>query len=181
MKSKVKYLLISLTVVLFIGLTILANYMYTSARKIMPMSHVYVCDNPAEDSEFDVWMKNELGLNWVPTYLIIRNDYVIGTIRGGIPESQFTSELGTILINNWQIAELPNIEISNVNGERQVLADVLPNNDSFYILEISWIDCPDCIFQDENFTEDVYLEYGTNIIYRYYIHSTQEEVLAKYE
>ncbi len=181
MKSKVKYLIISLIVVVFIGLTVLANYMYTNARKIMPISHVYVCDNPTEDSEFDVWMKNELGLNWVPTYLIIRNDYVIGTIKGGIPESQFTSELGTILINNWQIAELPDIEISNVNGERQVLADVLPNNDSFYILEISWVDCLDCIFQDENFTEDVYLKYGTNIIYRYYIHSTQEEVLAKYE
>lgn len=181
MKSKVKYLLISLAVVVFIGLIILANFMYINARKTMPMSHVYVCDNPAEDSEFDIWMKNELGLNWVPTYLIIRNDYVIGTIRGGVPESQFTSELGTILINNWQIAELPDIEISNINGERQVLADVLPNNDSFYILEISWVDCPDCIFQDENFTEDVYLKYGTNIIYRYYIHSTQEEVLAKYE
>jgi len=178
--KKIKICIALMAILVFAGLVIIANQFYIRSRTTMNYSHIFVCDNPQNDSEFDTWMKEDLGLNWVPTYFIVRNDYVIGSIRGGVPESQFTSELGTILIQDWQVAPLPDLPLNNLNGERISLADALPNDNNFYIIEISWVTCPDCIFQDENFTDDIYLKYGTNIIYRYYIHSTTDEVMNKY-
>lgn len=178
--NKKKYIiLLSILVVclgLFIGISIFRNKMY----RTMPPSHIFVCDNPSNDSEFDTWMKEKIGLNWVPTYLVIKNDVIIGSIRGGIPEKQFTSELTYILMKNWQIEELPDIPVSNVEGTRDSFKNLLPNNDNFYIIEISWVQCPDCIFQDENFTQEIYDKYSTQLFYRYYIHSTTDEVLDKY-
>ena len=177
--DKKKYII--LFSLLFVCVSIFVMFQVTSKiRKTMPTSHIFVCDNPSNDSEFDTWMKQELGLNWVPTYLIVKDDIVIGSIRGGVGETQFTSELGTILIQNWQLAELPDIAISNIDGQRDSLKNILPNDNNFYIIEISWVTCPDCIFQDENFTDDIYYKYGTDRIYRYYIHSTETEVLEKY-
>lgn len=177
--DKKKYII--LFSLLFVCVSIFVMFQVTSKiRKIMPTSHIFVCDNPSNDSEFDTWMKQELGLNWVPTYLIVKDDIVIGSIRGGVGETQFTSELGTILIQNWQLAELPDLAISNIDGQRDSLKNILPNDNNFYIIEISWVTCPDCIFQDENFTDDIYYKYGTDRIYRYYIHSTEAEVLEKY-
>lgn len=177
--DKKKYII--LFSLLFVCVSIFVMFQVTSKiRKTMPTSHIFVCDNPSNDSEFDTWMKQELGLNWVPTYLIVKDDIVIGSIRGGVGETQFTSELGTILIQNWQLAELPDLAISNIDGQRDSLKNILPNDNNFYIIEISWVTCPDCIFQDENFTDDIYYKYGTDRIYRYYIHSTEAEVLEKY-
>ena len=177
--DKKKYII--LFSLLFVCVSIFVMFQVTSKiRKTMPTSHIFVCDNPSNDSEFDTWMKQELGLNWVPTYLIVKDDIVIGSIRGGVGETQFTSELGTILIQNWQLAELPDLAISNIDGQRDSLKNILPNDNNFYIIEISWVTCPDCIFQDENFTDDIYYKYGTDRIYRYYIHSTETEVLEKY-
>lgn len=177
--DKKKYII--LFSLLFVCVSIFVMFQVTSKiRKTIPTSHIFVCDNPSNDSEFDTWMKQELGLNWVPTYLIVKDDIVIGSIQGGVGETQFTSELGTILIQNWQLAELPDLAISNIDGQRDSLKNILPNDNNFYIIEISWVTCPDCIFQDENFTDDIYYKYGTDRIYRYYIHSTEAEVLEKY-
>lgn len=177
--NKKKYIILGSLFLVFASMFVF-SIIRTNIRKTMPLEHVFVCDNPSNDSEFDTWMKEELGLNWVPTYYIVRNDIIVGSIRGGVPEKQFTSELGTILIQNNDFGELPDLPVSSLKGQRDSLKNILPNDNNFYIIEISWITCPDCIFQDENFTEDIYYKYGTNNIYRYYIHSSQEEVLEKY-
>lgn len=178
--NKKKYIILLSLLVVFVGIAICGFWIRYKYYTTLPESHVFVCDNPSNDSEFDTWMKEKIGLNWVPTYLIIKDDVVIGTIRGGIPEKQFTSELTYILMKNWQIEELPDIPVSCVDGTRDSLKNILPNDKNFYIIEISWVQCPDCIFQDENFTKDIYGKYSNQLIYRYYIHSTQDEVLEKH-
>ena len=86
--DKKKYII--LFSLLFVCVSIFVMFQVTSKiRKTMPTSHIFVCDNPSNDSEFDTWMKQELGLNWVPTYLIVKDDIVIGSIRGGVGETQF--------------------------------------------------------------------------------------------
>ena len=142
-------------------------------------SHVLVCDNPMHDSEFDTWLKENIGLSWVPTYVIVNDNKVIGMIKGGIPEESFTGQLGSYLVYNQAIAELPNISVTNLAGERKPVSDYF--GQGMYILEISWIDCHDCIEQDEKYTTDVYKKYGTDIIYRYYIKSELGKVEEKYK
>ena len=131
------------------------------------------------DSEFDTWLKENIGLSWVPTYVIINDNKVIGMIKGGIPEESFTGQLGSYLVYNQAIAELPNISVTNLAGERKPVSDYF--GQGMYILEISWIDCHDCIEQDEKYTTDVYKKYGTDIIYRYYIKSELGKVEEKYK
>ena len=185
-KSKKQFKLNKKKYIILISALLICVFVYVGscALQKLPVNlaqdHIYVCDNPSNDSDFDTWMKENLGLNWVPTYLIVKDDVVIGSIRGGVGETQFTSELGTVLIQNWQLAELPDIPVSDITGNRDSFKNILPNDSNFYIIEISWVTCKDCIFQDENFTQEIYKKYGVNRFYRYYIHSTQEEVLDKY-
>ena len=175
-KKRIVLLAISVALVL---ICIVIGFMIYNNRKTMPLSHVYVCDNPEEDSEFDKWIRNEAMVDWVPTYVIIKNGYVIGTIKGGISQKQFSSRLATVLIQGTPYAELPDIEISNLKDEKHSLKSIMTGDD-VYILEISWIDCKDCKFQDDNYTDEIYLRYSTKMIYRYYIRSDKDKVLDKY-
>ena len=72
--KKLKICIAIAAILVFVGLVFIANRFYIKSRTTMDYSHIFVCDNPENDSEFDTWMKEELGLNWVPTYLIVRND-----------------------------------------------------------------------------------------------------------
>lgn len=166
-----------LTILVIIGVGVY-HYM-KQQRALMPLSHVYVADNPTYNSDFDNWIREDLGIDWVPTYIIIKDNNVIGTIRGGISEKEFTNQLGTILIQQIPFKPLCDFEIGNLNNERHSLTDIM-TGDSYYILELSWIDCEDCMYQDANFTDEIYLRYGTKMIYRYYIHSDFDKVLDKY-
>ena len=57
------------------------------------------------------------------------------------------------------MADLPEIEITNIDNQTTMANNTFGNG--LIILEISWIGCPDCEYQDENFTYDVYMKYGT--------------------
>ena len=144
----------------------------------MPHSHIFVCDNPQHDSAFDSWLREEVGLDWVPTYMIVRDGWVIGTFRGGIDKGEFTRELGTVLENNIQILPVSDSIIYDLDNNPTSMADIMSNG--VYIVEISWIDCKDCKYQDENFTDSIYLAYTTDNIYRYYIRSDRNAVLEYY-
>ena len=137
-----------------------------------------MCDNPTHNSDFDTWLRETVGIDWVPTYMICRDGYVIGTIRGGISEKNFTSQLGTILAQNDRILEVTDIPIYDLDNNVGNLRDI--TGSGVYIVEISWVDCPDCQYQDENFTDEIYLAYSTNQIYRYYIHSERGAVEEHY-
>lgn len=144
----------------------------------LPKSHVYVCDNPRHKSDFDNWLK-DIGLDWVPSYIIIKDGKVLDIIRGGISEKTFTDNLEVTLNNNMFIDELPEYSIENLNGNRESVHDLF--SQGIYILEIHWIDCPDCIYQDTHYTAEIYNKYTTRYIYRYYINSEKSDVLNKYK
>lgn len=144
----------------------------------MPKDHIYVCDNPKVYSDFDNWLVDDLGCQWVPSYVIIHNGYVIGMFNGDCPLSDFDFNLSLIMSQDIAFKELPNYEIENINGHRVNVRDLF--NDGYYVLEMHWIDCPDCKHQDANYTDDVYFKYSTDRIYRYYFKSDRTTVEEKY-
>lgn len=174
MRISKRIIIIAAVIVVLIASCFIFYKVKTKQRTTMPTSHVYI-----ESEEFTTWLEDNIGLNWAPTYIIIKNNRVIGSIKGGIPEKQFTSQLGTILASDFNMADLPEIEITNIDNQTTMANNTFGNG--LIILEISWIGCPDCEYQDENFTYDVYMKYGTSVIYRYYINSSPNEVIAEYK
>lgn len=162
----------------FIGFKI-----YRHTRTIMPKDHIYVCDNPEHLSDFETWIKEDVGVTWVPTYLIINNGYVIAAFEGDIEEIEFTDKLtmAYAYTYNMQVDYLrvPDYEISNLEGERKPASEIF--GDGLYILEYHWIDCKDCEHQDENYTDSIYEKYTTDMIYRYYVKSDHDKVAEKYK
>lgn len=158
----------------FIGINI-----YRANRTIMPKDHVYVCDNPKQLSDFDNWIRDDVGIKWVPTYIIVQDGYIIGAFNGDIEEIEFSSKLGTALALNMQITPMEDFEISNLAGERKPASEAF--GQGLCIIELVWIDCPDCQHQDENYTNDIYQKYSTKNFYRYYIKSEYKDVLNKYK
>ena len=147
---------------------------------LMPTSHVYVCDNPNHKSDFDNWLHDEVEVDWVPEYVIIRNGTVIGKFPGDIDEDEFSSKLSLCAAYNIPLAELPNYSISNINGDRKSLKELFGDN-KIYVLEIHWIDCKDCKEQDEKYTDSIYSKHTTDNIYRYYVKSDINKVKEKYD
>lgn len=174
---KCRFLLLIMAIILFIS----AAYMIFRAKQAeMPLDHVYVCDNPSYLSDFDNWIKEDLQVTWVPSYIVIKDGYVIGAFDGDICERDFSDLLGTYLSMDLPLTEVTNLEIENLEGERKPANEIFGTKGT-YILEVVWIDCHDCQHQDENYTDDIYYEYSTKNIYRYYLRSEKEKVLEKYQ
>lgn len=152
---------------------------YMEYRSTMPTSHVYVCDNPKHDSDFDAWLKETVDVNWVPTYVIIKNQTVIGSFPGDIDKEEFSTKVALCANFNAEVAKLPDLEISNINDERKSLKEIF-SGDATYILEVHWFDCEDCEHQDQYFSKEIYSKYSTSNFYRYYIKSEKDDVSAKY-
>ncbi|MBQ8218447.1 MAG: hypothetical protein IJZ79_01520 [Bacilli bacterium] len=179
MLVKLRFLFIIVAIICFakVGMTI-----YTYHISQMPTSHVFVCDNPNAEfrSDFDLWIKDELGITWVPTYVIIQDGYVVGAFEGNIDEYDFTDKLAMAASFNIPFSPVPDYEIENLDGERLKASDVF-GGPGLYVLEISWIDCEDCMYQDEHFTDKIYETYSTNNFYRYYVLSDRVKVENYYE
>lgn len=171
---KLRPLLFIVAIICFVKAgTIARNYIITQ----MPASHIFVCDNPNVEfrSEFDLWLKNELKIEHVPTYVIIQDGYVIGIFDGCIDEYDFSSKLSMAASYNIQFNKIPDYKIENLNNERVSASEVF-GKPGLYVLEISWIECEDCKYQDEHFTDSIYKKYTTNNIYRYYVLSDRTKV-----
>ena len=161
-----------LLLLLFFGYYI--GYSYETRRITLPKSHVFVCDNPKHLSDFDTWLKEDCNITWVPSYIVIKDGYVIGAFDGCIPLSEFDSQLGTALALSIPVLKLPDYYIYDLDNSPHKVSDKFSNG--FYILEIVWADCKDCIYQDEHYTNDIYKKYSNGIIYRYYIKTDKEQV-----
>lgn len=173
-------------IIVFIAIILLGYFgfkIYRHTRTIMPTDHVYVCDNPEHFSDFETWVKEDVGVKEVPTYLIINNGYVIAAFEGDIEEIEFTDKfaMANAYTANMQVdyLKVPDYEISNLDGERKPASEVF--GDGMYILEYHWIDCKDCEHQDENYTQSIYEKYTTDRIYRYYVKSDHDKVAEKYK
>lgn len=173
-------------IIVFIAIILLGYFgfkIYRHTRTIMPTDHVYVCDNPEHLSDFETWIREDVGVTWVPTYLIINNGYVIAAFEGDIEEIEFTNKfaMANAYTANMQVdyLKVPDYEISNLDGERKPASEVF--GDGMYILEYHWIDCEDCKHQDENYTDSIYEKYTTDRIYRYYVKSDHDKVAEKYK
>ena len=147
---------------------------YKSKPVELDNSHIYVCDNPEYLSDFDTWIKEDLGVSWVPSYIIVKDGFVIGAFDGCIDTETFDDKLGTVLAMNLQFEEVPNLEISNIEDNR-VNANELFRAGT-YIIEVHLYGCKDCEYQDEHYTKDIYKKYGTQLFYRYYIKSAVSDV-----
>lgn len=173
-----------LLIILAIGFFGLAVYQIIEYKQaIMPKDHVYVCDNPNHESDFDNFLlesiKDPEGHTWVPTYIIIKDNYIIGSFNGGIDVDEFVDKLAVVAAYDLKFIELPNYQITNLNNERKSLQEIFTGND-LYILELSWYGCEDCAYQDENFTDDIYKKFSTSHIFRYYIKSDFDDVAKLY-
>lgn len=177
---KILYKFRPLLIIAAIVCFLVVGYMivqYVGSR--MPKDHIYVCDNPKVYSDFDNWLVDDLGCQWVPSYVIIHNGYVIGMFNGDCSINDFDFNLSLIMSQDIAFTELPNYEIENINGDRVNVHDLF--KEGYYVLELHWIDCPDCKHQDANYTDDVYFKYSTDRIYRYYFKSDRTKVEEKYK
>lgn len=173
-------------IIVFIAIILLGYFgfkIYRHTRTIMPTDHVYVCDNPEHLSDFETWIREDVGVTWVPTYLIINNGYVIAAFEGDIEEIEFTDKfaMANAYTANMQVdyLKVPDYEITNLDGERRPASEIF--SDGMYILEYHWIDCKDCEHQDKNYTKSIYEKYTTDKIYRYYVKSDHDKVAEKYK
>lgn len=173
-------------IIVFIAIILLGYFgfkIYRHTRTIMPTDHVYVCDNPEHLSDFETWIREDVGVTWVPTYLIINNGYVVAAFEGDIEEIEFTDKfaMANAYTANMQVdyLKVPDYEITNLDGERKPASEIF--SDGMYILEYHWIDCKDCEHQDENYTKSIYEKYTTDKIYRYYVKSDHDKVAEKYK
>lgn len=173
-------------IIVFIAIILLGYFgfkIYRHTRTIMPTDHVYVCDNPEHLSDFETWIREDVGVTWVPTYLIINNGYVVAAFEGDIEEIEFTDKfaMANAYTANMQVdyLKVPDYEITNLDGERKPASEIF--SDGMYILEYHWIDCKDCEHQDENYTKSIYEKYTTDKIYRYYVKSDYDKVAEKYK
>ena len=174
-----KFIILFIVLATFLIISLLSSIIIMHNRTTISKSHVFICDNPSHKSDFDSWLKDDLCLNWVPTYFVVNNGMVIGSFMGDINVNEFKEQLGTVLAFNLPVTEFPEYEIENLNGDRIPANEIFP--DCVYILEIVWYDCKDCQHQDENYTKDIYAYFGANNIYRYYINSERTDVEKYYE
>lgn len=169
-------ILIPLIIATILGITAYVVFKKVQhEHSIMPKSHIYVCDNPKVFSDFDKWIREDLKITWTPTYMIVKDGYVVGAFAGAIPADKFTENLAYSVAYDIKFQQLPDLEISNLEGERKPISEIL-GQPGTNILEIVWVDCEDCIYQDEMYTDDVYEMYTTDRIYRYYIKSDKAKV-----
>lgn len=181
-------LICGIGLILYAGF-LLARGIWLDYRCTMPTSHVFVCDNPKHDSDFETWLKQKIGKYneedgemhlWVPTTIIIKNGYISCAFPSG-DARECRNYINQVYTYDIKGIELPNFEISNLDGERKSLKEIFSDNSAIYIFEIHWIDCPDCKEQDEKYTDDIYAMYGTKNIYRYYLKSEKDKVAEKYK
>lgn len=166
---------------LIYGLYNIGAHIINSLNSKMSTSHVYVCDDPNNKSDFDNWLSNDLELSWVPTYLVIKNNQVVGAFPGDIPEDTFMSNLTMCILADSTIENLPNTSITNIDGDTKYLSEIFKNTNDIYILEILWIDCDDCKHQDDYYTDEIYSSISTSNVYRYYIKSDINKVIDKFK
>lgn len=176
MKNKIKKVINILCILFFIALMVQGILLFRHWRLAkLDKSKVYVSDTADNSSEFDLWIKNTLDIHWVPTYIIIRNGYVVGYFAGDIPLSEFSDKISDILEHNKPIFELPDILITNLNGETKSAKDIF-NREGETIIELVWQSCKDCEDQDKFYTKDIYWAYTTENFFRYYINTPKNEV-----
>lgn len=178
MKNKrlVKYLCICMIITSIIGIIYMGCYLH---RIHLPKSHIFVDDNVEEDSEFDKWIKNEVGVDWVPSYVVIQDKKVIGVFNGDLDEPHFTNQLGTVLVLPQISIDVTDTPIESLDGNKYNLLETLYNPEkpqNCYILEVVWDKCPDCEHQDKHYTNSIYAKYSTDRIYRYYIKTNKEDI-----
>lgn len=186
MKNKIKAFFTKKTIVILtiICVALLSALVYDlikyNQKTRLEPSHIFVCDNANTYSAFDNWLLDVVGVDKVPTYILIYNQKIIGLIDGNVSENHFSERVGTLLAIGEEKFDLVDYKITNLQNQNLSLKDIA-NNQNLIILEISWATCDDCIEQDKYFTKDIYLKYGADKFFRYYIKSTRAEVLNKGE
>lgn len=181
LNTRIIAIITTIIIVVVLATIVIGYVLYKNSHQpqdVLSPSHVYVCDSPEPKSEFDLWIKNDLQLTGVPSYVIINDGSVVGVFPGDLDEEEFSDKLMMTYTFNLPVTEVPRLEISNITGDRHFASDLF--SEGKYILEVHWIDCEDCQHQDENYTHDIYSKYSTNRIYRYYIKSEVEPVKEKY-
>lgn len=174
--SKTRRILLTLCIIVMgISFSGIFSILYCHFNSLLDPSHVYICEDKETD-EFYQWLKTNLELNWVPSYIIIKDKKVVGKFNGDISLVIFKD----LVKDKTYDEELPTYTITNIDGQSTTLKDLI-KDDELYILEVHWIDCPDCIHQDENFTRQIYFSYKPERFFRYYVNSDLEKIKEKYE
>lgn len=179
---QIKHKIIIIGIAILIGIVTLFTGLYRYKSTINP-AHVFICDSKSQKSEFDNWISKEADVDWVPTFIIIKNKKIIGTLfdnskDGVLDVNEFSHNLAILEKTPRMNLDLPDYKITNINNESKSLKDIVTTND-LYILEIAWIDCPDCKNQDK-YNKKIFAKYSTKNIYIYYNNSYRDDVVDKY-
>lgn len=127
-------------------------------------------------SEFDLYLKNGLDISNVPTYVIVNDEKVIGTI-GPCSLETFESKLGTLLANSLIIDGFSNFKLGEartINGSKTYLGITGGVN----IIQVVKADCKACDNEESTFRK-IRARYKNANFIRYYIRSSLEDAAQK--
>lgn len=104
-----------------------------------------------EKSEFDIWLTDNLGVKWVPCYVIVDGHEIIGIIDGGFGLQSFKEQFDEIMQKHEVIMDIRAVEntlvyLPLIDGMTD-LADML-NDDRLNIIEVHKLECQDCKIAD---------------------------------
>lgn len=149
MKKKILIVVAALIIVVICAATIFLIKLNTIKNEsVANLETMMMSSTKNEDkSEFDEWLLNELGVKYVPSYIVIDGYDVIGIIDGGFGVKDFTNHYNTIIKNHEILAnlkEIKNTEVYLPFKEKTInLTDYLKTG-KISIIEVHKISCNDC-------------------------------------
>ena len=145
-------------------------------KTMIPRENVFVDIDDEESDAFVNYIKNDLQIDWVPTFIVVQDGKYIGTIKGQVDTEDFDAQFSKVLsFPNEQ--EMPDFTLTNINDEKVKLSDI--TNRDICFIELAWVKCPDCIEQDD-YNIHIFDDYGSHKFYIFYFNSDVDEVKAKY-
>lgn len=182
MKKKI-LILLSLILIISLGSGIYYYFKYIKFYHL-DKERVFVCDNKDKYSKFDDWLKKDLEIDWVPTFVIIYDNTILDQFASR-DVKELDDKIGSDLIaynsykemnNNDESynKNISNEKITNLNG-KSISFSSLVKDGGLYILEVHKAGCPDCEEYDKIDARNVRKKYGGQL-YRYYIKSSLKDV-----
>jgi len=202
MKNKV---FLVTTIIVILGICIAAASLIKTVTTKFTIDDVFASTSEMEKSDFDVWLTDEYGLSWVPSYLVCKDKHIIGVIAGGQSVSDTLSQFRAIKNNPDTNEDISNFYVYSLATKQQITLDnILP--DGYCLIEVHKLGCKDCEYADgESGTYELYdgkNEYSVTIdkaatgvstkvkqyfegvsgikVIRYYIKSDYDKILKKF-
>lgn len=154
MKKTYKILICSIIICIVLGCLLfiqLKNNDYSKEEVVNLQTMMMSATKNETKSEFDEWLLNDLGVKYVPSYIIIDGYDIVGIIDGGNGVDTFKKNYKEVLKNHEVLANLKDVEDTYVYIPYQDTITKLTyelEENRVTIIEVHKISCNDCKIAD---------------------------------